>query len=261
MPLNPIQSSINQNFVFITALFFSRKGEMPLPTIQRLYDLCRASLSPSGPISEETLERVRAFLGNLQPSDVGLEQEAEEASRWTATMHEDEGRPQTPRPIKYLHLHECESFTIGVFCMPPFSTIPLHDHPGMTVLSTLLYGSLHVESYDWATFPDPVGLPELEARPARLIRDTVMSVPCETMTLYPARGGNIHSFRAVTPCAIFDILSPPYSSQHGRDCTYYCTIELDGVAAEKITWLEECEAPDDFVTERGQYKGPVISKI
>lgn len=245
-----------------------------MPYIQKLYDVCKASLSTEGPISEEALEKVRTVLDGLKPSHIGLDYEAQLARSWKRSMNGGNGRIGTPEgpPIKYIHLHECDKFSIGVFCMSPGSLIPLHDHPRMTVLSKVLYGSLHVKSFDWIDLPASCDLSQAAARPAKLVKDCQMTAPCDTTILYPNRGGNLHCFKAITPCALFDILTPPYSLEeevNGRNCSYFrkslrtdlpVLEELHGMSSSEITWLEKIPPPSDLIIGNGQYRGPNIRR-
>lgn len=77
----------------------------------------------------------------------------------------------------------------------------------------------------------------------------------------------MHCFTAVTPCAILDILTPPYRENLGRSCTYYMDYPystfgnrvkiMDG-NEEEYAWLAEIDTPDDLYMRSGVYTGPAI---
>lgn len=60
-----------------------------------------------------------AIPDELKPSNVGLEQEAQLARQWKATVNGSNGKKGRngshpyPPPIKYLHLHECDRFSVS----------------------------------------------------------------------------------------------------------------------------------------------------
>lgn len=243
--------------------------------LQELYDACKATFTLDG-LPSQGLQRVRSIIDTITPSDLGLDKvtfsQQDRGFGFFGLLNGRKGRHTSmlarwAPPISYLHIHDCEYFSMGIFCLPTSAVIPLHDHPGMTVLSKLLYGSVHVKSYDWV---DPVverhqtGTPHL--RLAKLVADQVLSAPCESSALYPRSGGNIHCLTGVTPCAVLDVLAPPYSTEDDRNCTYYRdfpysshseNMNTDGIE-EGLAWLQEYQPPDDFVVKPVPYKAPNI---
>ncbi|XP_010242380.1 PREDICTED: plant cysteine oxidase 2 isoform X2 [Nelumbo nucifera] len=214
------------------------------------------------------VERLRSVLDGMQPADVGLSP----AMPYFKTV-ETEGAP----PITYLHLYECNKFSIGIFCLPPSAVIPLHNHPGMTVFSKLLFGTMHIKSYDWVTDvphstnqnPNPSNCQPTGIRLAKIKTDSDFTAPCNTSILYPAAGGNMHCFTAITSCAVLDVLGPPYSDPEGRHCTYYRDFQYTSFSGdaelvpeeerEGYAWLEEREKkPDDLNVVGAMYTGPKI---
>ncbi|KAJ8491721.1 hypothetical protein OPV22_013442 [Ensete ventricosum] len=234
--------------------------------VQRVFETCKEVFADGGPgivPSPDEVERLRSVLDGVVPADVGLSP--------NLPFFRDVGAGGPP-PVTYLHLYECPKFSIGIFCLPQGAVIPLHDHPAMTVFSKLLMGSMHIKSYDWVN--DQRGSnhrikSSTGASLAKLHTDAISVAPCETSVLYPAAGGNLHCFTAVTSCAVLDVLGPPYDEEEGRACTYYrgnaySNLPGDGLPRrgereEYYAWLEERGSePDELVVRGAEYKGPRI---
>jgi plant cysteine oxidase len=62
----------------------------------------------------------------------------------------------------------------------------------------------------------------------------LLDAHCKASVLFPRSGGNLHSFYAETPCAILDVLSPPYSDDMDRPSKYYTDIPIPNLPGKEI---------------------------
>ncbi|KAG4396114.1 hypothetical protein GLYMA_19G115600v4 [Glycine max] len=201
----------------------------------------------------------------MKPEDVGLSRDLQ--------FFKPGNIVKENQRVTYTTVYKCDNFSLCIFFIPEGGVIPLHNHPDMTVFSKLLLGLMHIKSYDWVepeASDDNMLQPQSQLRLARLKVDKVFTSSCGTSVLYPTTGGNIHEFTAITPCAVLDVIGPPYSKEDGRDCSYYrdhpytCfpNERIIGEAKEEndsYTWLEEIEMPENSEMNGVEYLGPTPS--
>ncbi|KAJ1266518.1 hypothetical protein BS78_08G157400 [Paspalum vaginatum] len=268
--------------------------------VQRLFQACRHVFRGPGTVpGPDHVRLLRALLDRMGPEDVGLSPDLRFFRSTDAAAHQ-QGTPT----VTHTTMYKCPNFSMVILFLPRNAVIPLHNHPGMTVFSKLLLGKMHIKSYDWAA-ADPHQLPDPSStttsssssscsccsssssddtnqlRLAELVVDDVFTAPCDTSVLYPTTGGNMHRFTAVEPCAIIDVLGPPYSMEEDRDCTYYADIPYanhhqhptahgvgggltGGVEQDedlrRLAWLKEIDMPTaELKMCSVLYGGPPIS--
>ncbi len=132
--------------------------------------------------------------------------------------------------------------------------MPLHDHPNMCVISKLLCGELYARSFshinqstDQSASSSQSSQVKLQLNEIKCSKDEPWFLTPEgwPINLWPPainffvidEDGNIHEFKALSPCAIFDILLPPYASNL-RDCHYYHVFQSFQAGKGKLLlWL------------------------
>ena len=146
---------------------------------------------------------------------------------------------QRPGACTYLGIVEHADYAIAAFVLAPGAKIPLHDHPGMTVLSRVVCGSLQVTSFD-------VGADGKARRSS-----SIMTSADGPAALFPCQD-NVHEFRAGADGAcVLDVIVPPYDEDAGRACHYFEAAAIgDGVFR-----LREVPEPADFECLGAVYQG------
>ncbi|KAK4362449.1 hypothetical protein RND71_017690 [Anisodus tanguticus] len=232
--------------------------------IQKLYDTCKEVFAngKAGYVPPPAdIQRLTSVLDSLEPKDIKFTAPSLEFSSTSP------GTKEAPL-VTYIKLHECNKFSIGIFCLPPSGVIPLHNHPGMTVFSKLLAGTMHAKSYDWVQDHDQFNTcreqQKCGMRLAKVHVDADFTAPCNASVLFPESGGNMHCFKALTPCILLDVLGPPYSEAEGRhyqDYTYDTFSDVKELELKedgtRYAWLEERN--EQFLVFGGTYDGPRIN--
>eukprot|EP00747_Dinoflagellata_sp_TGD_P019730 gnl/TRDRNA2_/TRDRNA2_127365_c0_seq2.p1 gnl/TRDRNA2_/TRDRNA2_127365_c0~~gnl/TRDRNA2_/TRDRNA2_127365_c0_seq2.p1 ORF type:complete len:274 (-),score=30.93 gnl/TRDRNA2_/TRDRNA2_127365_c0_seq2:145-966(-) len=152
--------------------------------------------------------------------------------------------------IGYQDVYNGPDMSICIFALRAGSRLPLHDHPGMTVFSRLLFGRMRVTSFD---IKSKAARPEWPSgHTAVLHSDKVLGPHPVTYSLGPDEG-NLHTLEAIDDCAFFDVLTPPYNPAAGRDCSFFLPIPK-GADEEYIL---QPTFPD-YYTETMKYRGPTF---
>jgi hypothetical protein len=173
--------------------------------LAELVALVRTLLArPAGP---DELRLLEAALLALDVSPLGLEAKLEKIpaeQEWVG-----------------LQLADAPFGHASLFLLPRGGGIPLHDHPGLTVLFRPVVGRVRVEAWDWL---EPPPAPGESARARRLV-DATLDPASPALWTRPDEG-NVHGLTPVDgPAAFVDLFAPYYDDE--RCCSYYDVVAPD----------------------------------
>lgn len=206
--------------------------------------LYQSLIDNDGKLSIETIQTILSKMIKLNPSHFGI-----------SISNLNLPYMRTMGSIGYQHVFGDDSspFTMAVFILPKSCHMPLHNHPDMTVMSTLLFGKIRLVSYDWVPSTKKYDRNGLLTGKGQLKEDEILSAP-NSWVLYPDKK-NLHSFVALEDTAIFDVITPPYSDD-GRNCSFF-TIDDQPKISSPYVCLQEFHP--EYHTVSYPYLGPTLS--
>ena len=96
-----------------------------------------------------------------------------------------------------------------LFALRRGQSMPLHDHPSMTVICRVLFGSIRIRTLIWA---------DRATSSARDLGEQVLGASHEPLVVQP-EPGTLHAIEAIEDCAFLDLFSPYYDDD--RECSYF----------------------------------------
>ncbi len=164
-----------------------------------------------------------------------------------------------------------DKFELAVFILPKGLSLPLHDHPNMSVLSKVIKGNLQVQGFspivENSNYYMYMNDKKFQLNKVLKLGDEletiatdncVKSVQDSAWYLSPNRS-NIHQFKALETCVVFDVLVPPYIYPN-RPCNYF---EISSKSTDERFTLKVIPEPDSKLPVAVYYNGykPVESKF
>ncbi len=182
--------------------------------MDQLIEVCRETFYPDF-VEPWRLDRLLKMVSVLNVASLGLEERCRKMNRNSGWDFED--------------LHSEEKLHLKLLLVPQGSSIPLHDHPGMSGIIKVVWGRLHLRAFDWAEDYPYSGLSQKHG-------DLIADGKSAPEILLP-RYKNLHTLYAIEDAAFLDIFSPHYYDEE-RPCTYYEIQERVELEGEELFRLE-----------------------
>jgi hypothetical protein len=137
------------------------------------------------------------------------------------------------------------AFHASVFGLRAGETIPLHDHPGLDVVTKVLRGRIRMQTFEWI---------DAASLTARECGEVVIGDADDALVLrkWP---GTLHAVTAIEATAFLDLFAP-YYDEVMRPCRYYAIERpsasgdvadgnMEGIQLRVVSWEEarSCPAP------------------